>query len=279
MTNMDYCLFKNISGKPIQCSESCTCHYNQTLDENVLIYSGHNVRVMPTSIPNDTDKMVLFQTNITHLCEPFPYIDQITSLEIVSSRLTSICDDTLDNILSSKTLKHLDISNNNVRRFSTLWLEKASRLEKLWLVGNPVECECDMIWMANWLVNKTTTSGSRLVQDYKNLVCSSPKTKNGTPVYKLDKVKLGCYPKDKPLWIIEVSSTIGAVILVVVAIVLPIHRQWRIVRWLVYKNFDKLVGDPDRHEDILNAQFDAFISFRYVMYMTRFRKENKASSV
>ncbi len=216
---------------------------------------------MPASIPNDTDRFILTRTNITHLCESFPYFNKISSLSLVSSRLTEICDDALGDILSSHTLKQLDVSKNNIQHFSIVWTKKSRILSRIWLSGNPVECGCDMIWMADWLENATTRSGSKLVQDYRDLVCSSP-TENGTPVYKLDKVILGCYPTDKPLWIIVVASIIGAVILIVMAIVLTIHRYWRIVRWLVYKNFNKLIGDPDRCEDITTVHFDAFISFR-----------------
>ncbi len=251
-----------LSAKQIQCSESCTCHYNQALDENVFMCTGPNIRNMPTSIPNNTDRIILTRTNITHLCISFPYFNQLSSLSIVSSRLTRICDDTLGDILNSQTLKQLDVSKNNIHHFSTVWMKKSRILDQIWLSGNPAECGCDMIWMADWLENATTRSGSRLVKDYRDLACSS-QTKNGTPVYKLDKVNLGCYPTDKPLWIIVVASVISAFMLVVVTVVLTVHRYWRIVRWLVYKNFDKLIGDPDRCEDITTVHFEAFVSFRY----------------
>ena len=122
---------------------------------------------------------------------------------------------------------------------------KSAALESLYLSGNPVECGCEMLWMANWMENSTSASGHRLVPDYKNVICASG-AEMGTPVYKINPVKMGCYPKRTKTWIVIVSSSVGGLILIATVIMILLHWHWRLVRWLVYKNFDKLLGDPDR---------------------------------
>ena len=117
----------------------------------------------------------------------------------------------------------------------------------------------------DWLENATGASGHRLVQDYQDVICATGPLA-GTPVYKLNRVTMGCYPRHVQIWIIVTACSVGGIILCIVVLILVIHRHRRLVRWLIYKNFDKIVGDPDRNEDITDKQFDAFISFRLVIY-------------
>ncbi len=116
-----------------------------------------------------------------------------------------------------------------------------------------------MLWLISWL-NDTRVSGKRLVQDYQDVICTGGKL-NGTPVYTLSRVKMGCYPKKVARWIIAVSSISSGLILISVIMAIIVHRKWNAVRWIVYKNFNKLLGDPDRNEDLDSMEFDAFLSF------------------
>ncbi len=119
-----------------------------------------------------------------------------------------------------------------------------------------------MLWLVDWLSNATTPSGKRLVWDYKDVICGYGQ-EIGTPVYKLNPIKMGCFLNHSSKWMIQLSAGISVLTLILVISVLLIHRQKRLIRWIIYKNFDKLLGDPDRHEDITGAEFDAFLSFRY----------------
>ena len=143
-----------------------------------------------------------------------------------------------------------------------IWKNNTSHLEELWLEGNVFECGCDMLWMVDWLSNLTTPSGKRLVRDYKDVICKYGQ-EIGTPVYQLNPVKMGCYLNHSQKWIINAAAGIGCFVFVLVISVLLIYQQRRLVRWFIYKNFDKLLGDPDRNEDITGMEFDAFLSFRY----------------
>ena len=61
--------------------------------------------------------------------------------------------------------------------------------------------------------------------------------------------------------LIVVSSVTSIIILMLVILTIVIHRKWNVVKWIIYKNFDKLLGDPDRKEDLENMEFDGFLSF------------------
>ncbi len=180
-------------------------------------------------------------------------------VKFTNTSITYLRGTTLENILKRSKVKSLNLAHNNILRIPLILNQTIGKLDKLWLSGNPVKCDCDMLWLISWL-NNTRVSGQRLVQDYQDIICTGGKL-DGNPVYKVDKVKLGCYPEIVARWIIVVSSVTSGLILITVIVTIIIHRKWNAVRWILYKNFDKLLGDPDRNEILDNMQFDAFLSF------------------
>ena len=98
----------------------------------------------------------------------------------------------------TNTTKFLNLANNNLKAFpKTL---KGTQCSEVYLAGNPIDCNCDMLWFTNWL---NATNVRRMVKDYKRVLCAGGKW-NGTQVYKLSAVRMGCYPKN----IGDVSSSV-----------------------------------------------------------------------
>ena len=218
---------------------------------------------LPNTVPFMTNWVDFKNTSVTNLCGISHYFDKkessIAYLDLYSAKIDIICDETLAAILKSANMKSLNLAQNKIRRFPIMLNQTVGSLEQLWLSGNPVQCDCDMLWLISWL-NNTRVSGQRLVQDYQDVICKGGKW-DGISVYKLDKVLMGCYPNRVAQWIVIVSSVISGLMLFFVIITIIIHRKWNAVRWIIYKNFDKLLGDPDRNENIENMEFDAFLSF------------------
>ncbi len=268
---MNIYFFLSVTG--VTCSGHCQCLYDQGLKVNIMTCT--NKTVFPAAVPNFTDWIIVQNMNIQKFCTTYQYIDSkdgiISFLSIEYSNFVDICDSTLKSILSSPRLKQISFANNNLTKISIIWKTHGSHLEKVWLGGNPIQCHCDMLWTMDWLQNATGTSGHRLVQDYQDVICAT-RPQRGTPVYKLNRVTMGCYPKHTPIWIITTSSSVGGVILILVIGIIFVHRNRKLARWLIYKNFDKLLGDPDRNEDITDKQFDAFISFRLVKLVLQLQK-------
>ncbi len=251
----------------VLCGDNCKCHYNITERANVLTCSGPPYTALPRTVPNFTNWIEYVNSDITELCWIYDYLKKpsnMTHINLSSGKIEVICDETLNEILYNSEVRVLNLINNRLKKIpeklrETAILENSTKLDKLLLAGNPVQCDCDMLWLISWF-NNTRVSGKRLVQDYQDVICTGGEF-DGTPVYKLDKVKMGCYPKKVAAWIIVVSSVIGCLFLISVIIAIMIHRKWNAVRWIIFKNFDKLLGDPDRNEDHENIEFDAFLSY------------------
>ena len=64
-----------------------------------------------------------------------------------------------------RNVKHLDIRGNNLKEIPQI-IAKVNITSKLWISNNPYECNCDMMWMKDWLMD------NKNVVDKKNVTCS-----------------------------------------------------------------------------------------------------------
>ncbi len=235
--------------------DSCTCNHNVTIDANVL-YCPY----LPRAIPNGTDILHVTGYRVTSLCGNYTYLINVVSLDLVSSGISKVCSDFLTSkeLTSHKGLV-VDILNNNI----TSLPKEITQLKKIqWkLSGNPFQCDCDMIWMAEWFVNTTMPSGEHTVLDYRNVTCKSGDF-FGQPIYTLRADKMDCIPHilaREAIIGIACTVTLGLIALCTAAIII---RQWDVCRWCIYKNMNKYIGQGETNEDLENTVFDAFIVYR-----------------
>ncbi len=198
------------------------------------------------------------------LCGSHPYLQSdainVTRLNLAGSKVGRICDDTLDSILLTSHLKWLNLAQNNLSQISQKFTSMSDHLERLWLSGNPIHCGCDMVWMVDWLPNAKAPSGGLLVQDYQNVTCG-PGLKAGTPVWQLDKVQLGCFPKHLPGSTVVILSIFGGFVILCLVVITLVYKNRVFVRWLVYKHLGKLIG-VNSNEKLDDMKYDAFLSYR-----------------
>ena len=82
--------------------------------------------------------------------------------------------------------------NNDLRTFpKTL---NGTSFSKVYLSGNPIDCNCDMLWFAEFLNTTHLKSRRRIVKDYDQVLCVGGKW-NGTQVYKMNAEQMDCFPK------------------------------------------------------------------------------------
>ncbi len=225
-----------------------------------------NISDIIDNIPKMTNWVLLDYSNITEFCGLHDFLNgSITYISLQSANIDLICDDTLNMVLSH--VKSLNLRNNLLTRVSSKFMKLSSRtspLTELWLGGNPIHCDCSMTWMIDFLANSSLPSGNDLVKDYMDVICADP-VYNGTPVYQLKPVKMGCYPRNQPIWVVkpEVAGSIGGGVIFVVVLLLIIYHKWTLVRWMVYKHTGKLIGATEKAEDLDGIEYDAFLSYRY----------------
>ena len=166
-----------------------------------------------------------------------------------NSNIRAISNDLLDTFQQGK-IEMLDLRNNSIRRLSQK-IKSVSTLTHIWLSNNPFICDCAMLWMKDWMLNKSTT-----VQDSYEVKCST-----GIPIYKIDPVKMGCFPRGLTL-LQKIFIGLSAVVTVTLVIaIIAISRRWNEVKWFLYLHFD-ILDKNDGKEDLRNKESDALVSYR-----------------
>ena len=183
------------SASPLQCSNSCWCHYFFEEKANVLNCSDTNMtslRELP--IPNETMWLVGRSNHIPRLVWS-KNLSQIQHFDLQNSSMGYITDKFFSKIQTARKAKFLNLAKNILKAFPKT-LNRTS-FSKVCLAGNPVDCNCDMLWFAHWLNTTEPQSQNRIVKDYKRVLCAGGKW-NGTQVYNLSPVRMGCFRKNIP---------------------------------------------------------------------------------
>ena len=79
-------------------------------------------------------------------------MEEVTRYNLANSNITIITDDVMNSML--KKSEYLWISNNKLTTLPRS-ITKADNKTELWISNNPYECNCDMMWMRDWLVRAT----------------------------------------------------------------------------------------------------------------------------
>ena len=254
---------------PVNCLQSdgqlCFCYYNIHFRFNVYNCSSGNLYTLPQSAPNLTNWILLENNNINKIHEFRDYLSEAQFLHLGGNKLSSINDSFLVNLQIGKSITWLNLARNRLTEIPTK-IQELHYLQKIWLSGNPFKCDCSIIWMIGWLNNFTTSTGSHIVVDYQDVRCHSG-TAIGTPIYKLNEVLLGCYPKALTKWqkvLIGIGSgTAGLLIIFLFLIIIKRSRtlQFFIFYKLKIKSILSLNKDLE-DENVGCKKYDAFLSYR-----------------
>ncbi len=252
-----FCIF---SVQLISINDHCTCHYNQMYYTNMLICSGVKWTSLPHDVPKHTNTIQIHGGNMSVLCGDYPYLDigyenaHVTNLNLDANNIVNICDELLETIVTNSTIQQLGLANNSIAKVSAIFNSPRNKLKKIWLGRNPIQCECGMTWLTQWL-----TKG--VVQDYEQVICAKGRNV-GSPVYKLDAIEMDCYLTNIPVWFIVMCSVVaGSGILLCISLIL-INNNKEKIGFIIYDKFGKIVGDPDRNENISDKVFDAFLTYK-----------------
>ena len=119
-------------------------------------------------------------------------LEYIQHFDLQNSGVHRITDHFFSKIKSVNRTKFINLANNDLKALpKTL---TGTNFSEVYLAGNPIDCNCQMLWFGSWLNATDPDPENRIVKDYKQVVCTGGKW-NGTQVYKLNAKHMGCYPK------------------------------------------------------------------------------------
>ena len=250
---------------PVRCQTSvghfCYCYYSRAVSANIYNCSTPTKLSFPSIIEESTDWLIFENSNIIHLCDWLPYLDNVRFLTLKRNKIQTICDSFVMNLSQSNCLS-LDLSENKLNKLPETMLS-LTHLEKLWLSGNPYHCDCSITWMAKWLNNFKTSVGKHVIVDYQNVTCHSGKM-IGKPIHLLNGDAMGCVPSKITLWEkLRIGVGIGTAMTVILIITIVVRKRKREVKFLMYNSFN-LISALDKDEDVDGMEYDAFFCYRLV---------------
>ncbi len=130
--------------------------------------SFQNMTTLPAKLLPKTELLIMTGNNLGNLDSVPENFSQIKQLDLNGSNINTINDEALK-ILLTKSEKLYVCENILVTVPNVLQAEESHT--KLWLSDNPYECNCDMMWMRDWLQNATN------VMDKGNMMCGEGKWK------------------------------------------------------------------------------------------------------
>ena len=87
----------------------------------------------------------------------------IQHFDLQNSSVRHVTDNFFSKIQSVKEVNFLNLANNNLKALPTTL--NGTNFSEFYLAGNPIDCNCDMLWFAEFL-NRTDQFGRRIVRDY-----------------------------------------------------------------------------------------------------------------
>ena len=118
---------------------------------------------LPDEIEANTQWLILTENSLGDLDNLKGYLSEVSHLNMSSSKITSISSDVMTSIINHKT--YLNIRNNSLRYLPQV-IRNTRNTTELWIAENPYECNCNMMWMRDWLVRVPN------VMDKENVTCA-----------------------------------------------------------------------------------------------------------
>ena len=126
--------------------------------------SSQHLRSMPQNLPKYTNLINVSNNDITHITNINPSFIN-TTLDLSFNQIEFISKEVWEFLLEN--IQSLNLQVNNVTNIPQT--VTSSKISNMWLSGNPFECNCDMMWMTDWLINATN------VIDKDKVVCGPGK--------------------------------------------------------------------------------------------------------
>ena len=151
---------------PHPCPYDCTCYRSPWNRINIFDCQNKGLTSLPETVLPNTDWLLLSGNSLESLNKAPDYLNNITFLNFSSNNIEYIEENVIKAI--SKSAMRVDIRGNKLKTLPR-GIKSMNGSSQLWISDNPYECNCDTLWMKDWLID------SKNVKDKYNVICSTGK--------------------------------------------------------------------------------------------------------
>ncbi len=127
--------------------------------------SHNNMTQLPLKLLPDTEQLILVGNHLEILDFVSKGFKHLKVIDLQRNNISHIGSQTLKSLLS--LADNVVLLNNNLQKVSPAI--QTNLATQIWLANNPYECNCDMMWMRDWLQNASN------VKDKENVTCAGGK--------------------------------------------------------------------------------------------------------
>ncbi|XP_022086573.1 slit homolog 2 protein-like isoform X2 [Acanthaster planci] len=187
------------------CPESCSC------SGTIVDCSNRGFHSVPDSIPTYTTELLLNDNDISRISAGGKFLNLINlnkldlrnnrisiieegafegaenlfELNLRSNRLTCIGNETF---IGLRSLRLLALYDNGISTITSGAFDSLKELSTVNLMGNPLNCNCHLSWLPEWLISRNIVTG--------NPICQSPDNLRDVPLEALEKTDFSCEEND-----------------------------------------------------------------------------------
>ncbi|KAL3874290.1 hypothetical protein ACJMK2_037329 [Sinanodonta woodiana] len=124
----------------------------------------------------------------------FRYHTQLQILDLSENQISSLDQKSFHGL--KDTLTSLSLSDNNLTTINECVLQNFSKLNHLYLANNFWNCDCDLLWLYDWIKNKM--SAEPVIKFIVACVCHRPHSLRNNTLETVNRSHLSCTPAHIP---------------------------------------------------------------------------------
>ncbi len=154
----------------LPCLDGCVCHYDIDDEANTMNCHHNNMTELPDQLLPRTEQLIMTGNHVINILfsKNRSDLSDLKTLNLENNSVRKIDEASFKALLLCGI--SVKLSGNHIRQVPPM-LANINYTADIWLGRNPYECNCDTMWMRDWLLNATN------VMDKEKIVCASGKWK------------------------------------------------------------------------------------------------------
>ena len=136
------------------CLNDCLCYHSVINQANITDCTDTSLMEIPKILDENTDWFIAAGNDFGDIDTAYSYFEEVRVFKLSSNNIKSITSDAITGMLKNTRL--IDLGNNSLKYLPKAISSDRNRSVSFFISGNPYECNCDMLWMRDWLLTDGT---------------------------------------------------------------------------------------------------------------------------